>query len=151
MRQGLDSWCVGRNNTIDRALARNIIVVIARQPTSPSVIIKNQIEYEVEDILDSKILRKRLFYLVKWKGYPISDNSWEPAYHLLNSKELIQEFHSQYPDKPSAPLPSIPTTTPKKKRGRPKKVNFVGTCFTFYSSDSPSSAFSGLIIASACV
>ena len=45
------------------------------QLISPSVIIKNQIEYEMEDILDSKILRKRLFYLVKWKNYPISDNS----------------------------------------------------------------------------
>ena len=122
------------------------------QPTPPPVIIKNQVEYEVEDILDSKILRKRLFYLIKWKGYPISDNSWEPAYHLLNSKELIQEFHSQYPDKPSAPLPSIPTaTTPKKKRGRPKKVNFAGTCFTFYLPNSPLSASSGLTIASACV
>ena len=122
------------------------------QPPSPPVIIKNQIEYEVEDILDSKILRKRLFYLIKWKGYPISDNSWEPAYHLLHSKDLIQEFHSQYPDKPSAPLPSIPTESrPKRNRGRPKKVNFVGTCFTFYTSDSPISASSGFIIASACV
>ena len=45
------------------------------QPPPPPVIIKNQIEYEVEDILDSKFLRKRLFYLIKWKGYPISDNS----------------------------------------------------------------------------
>ena len=124
------------------------------QSISPSVIIKNQIEYEVEDILDSKILRKRLFYLVKWKNYPISDNSWEPAFHLLNSKDLIQEFHSRYPNKPSAPLPSISipiAITPKRKRGRPKKVNFVGICFTFYPSDSPSSAFFGLIIASACV
>ena len=122
------------------------------QPSSPSVIIKNQIEYEVEDILDSKILCKHLFYLVKWKDYPISNNSWEFVYHLLNSKELIQDFHSQYPDKPSAPLPSIPTDSrPKRKRGRPKKVNFVDTSFTFYSSDSPVSAFSGLIIASACV
>ena len=122
------------------------------QPPPPPVIIKNQIEYEVEDILDSKFLRKRLFYLIKWKGYPISDNSWEPISHLLNSRDLIQYFHSWYPNKPSMPLPSSAPKFIPKKRGRPKrKVNFVGTTIRFHLPDSPISAAHGFTVSSACV
>jgi len=46
------------------------------QEPPPPVIIENEIEYEVEEILDSKLLRQCLWNLVKWKGYPHSENSW---------------------------------------------------------------------------
>src|SRR5213078_2283608 len=36
------------------------------QPPPPSVVVDNEVEYEVEEVLDSKVSRKRLFYLVKW-------------------------------------------------------------------------------------
>ena len=32
-----------------------------------------------------------MHYLVEWKGYPTSDNSWEPEKNL-NVDELIAEF-----------------------------------------------------------
>jgi len=69
-------------------------------PPPPIVVTDNGEEWEVEQILDSKISHRRLFYLVKWQGYPISDNSWEPAANLKHSPELIKAFHSQYPSKP---------------------------------------------------
>lgn len=35
-------------------------------------------EYEVEDIVDVRIVKNKPKYLVKWKGFPDSENTWEP-------------------------------------------------------------------------
>ena len=61
-------------------------------------------EYEVADILDSRIRRHRLQYLVQWKGFENTAESttWEPADHLANSPALVSAFHQKYPDKPRA-------------------------------------------------
>jgi hypothetical protein len=56
-------------------------------------------EYEVEDILDSKFFGKTLKYLVKWKGYPDHDNSWEPESSLEHCPEILSDFKSKYPNK----------------------------------------------------
>ena len=53
---------------------------------------KSSIEYEVENILDRKHENGEKFYLVKWKGFDSSENSWEPIRNLIHSKELIKEF-----------------------------------------------------------
>lgn len=66
----------------------------------PPDIINDAPEYEVEEILDSKIYRKKLYYLVHWKGYDISERTWEPTENLENAKELVSKFHHQNPSKP---------------------------------------------------
>ena len=104
------------------------------QPPPQPIIVDNQVEFEAEDVLDSKIMRKRLFYLVKWKGYPVSDTSWEPAPNLANAKDLVDSFHAKYPNKPSAPLTAPPPNV-KKKRRSGRKVNFVGVSTVFYFSE----------------
>ncbi|CAB1456976.1 unnamed protein product [Pleuronectes platessa] len=49
-------------------------------------------EYEVEFLCDYKKTKEEEFYLVKWRGFPESDNSWEPKKNLKCPK-LIKQFH----------------------------------------------------------
>ena len=53
-------------------------------------------EYEVEKIIDMKQMGRwrKMHYLVKWKGNPTSDNSWEPRENI-HADELIKEFQSR--------------------------------------------------------
>ena len=57
-------------------------------------------QYKVEQVLDEHIYGhwKRKQYLVKWKGYPNSDNEWLDAKDMENAQELIAEFHNSNPD-----------------------------------------------------
>ncbi len=59
----------------------------------PPDLVNDQEEYEVEKILDSQHhSRKRaLQYLVKWKGYPDSDNKWV-GHKDVHAPEAIKEF-----------------------------------------------------------
>lgn len=66
----------------------------------PLDIINNIEEYEVEEIVDSKMYRGKLKYLVHWKGYPIEERTWEPIKNLSNSQEYIDEFHKKHPSAP---------------------------------------------------
>jgi RNase H-like domain found in reverse transcriptase/Reverse transcriptase (RNA-dependent DNA polymerase)/Integrase zinc binding domain/Chromo (CHRromatin Organisation MOdifier) domain/Integrase core domain len=103
------------------------------QPPPPPVTINRQPEFEVEEVLNSKIEYRKLYYLVKWKGYSVSDNSWEPPSHLKHCQDLVRDFHSRYPDKPG------PTSA---RRQRKRKVNFIGTQVRYYSPILPPSSIS---------
>ena len=70
------------------------------RPLPSPIVVKSESEYEVEEILDSKYHYKRLFYLVKWKGYNPCDNSWEPTSFVKNAPHLIKAFHAKYPRRP---------------------------------------------------
>ena len=79
------------------------------QPPPPPVEINDDIEYEIAEILDSKIDNRRkckLLYFVRWAGYEGTDeeNSWLPANELDHAQEVVMDFHSRYPNKPG-PLP----------------------------------------------
>ena len=62
--------------------------------------IDNNLEYEVENILDSRIRWHHLEYLVLWKGYDLSECTWELASNLQNAPNKIVAFHRTYSHKP---------------------------------------------------
>ncbi|MBW0577936.1 hypothetical protein O181_117651 [Austropuccinia psidii MF-1] len=68
----------------------------------PPVLVEEQEEWEVAQVLDSKLKRGNLWYLVEWKGFSEDPErtTWEPASSLTNSPDLVKDFNSLYPDKP---------------------------------------------------
>ncbi len=51
-------------------------------------------EYEVEEIVESMIDADTMehMYLVKWKNYSASDNTWEPKKNLKGSLDIVRKF-----------------------------------------------------------
>ena len=51
-------------------------------------------EFEVEDILDKKVISGKNLYKVKWRGYSNEECTWEPAVHLSNAWGLVERFEN---------------------------------------------------------
>jgi len=70
-----------------------------QQDPPPPISIQGQDEWVVKEVLDSRIRRNKLEYLVDWDGWSPSDRTWEPASYLENSNILVNEFHAKYPER----------------------------------------------------
>ncbi len=64
---------------------------------SKSIVIKDEDEWEINDILNSRRYRRRLQYRVKWKSYD-NDLNWYNADgdEFMNAQEVIDDFHIKY-------------------------------------------------------
>jgi RNase H-like domain found in reverse transcriptase/Reverse transcriptase (RNA-dependent DNA polymerase)/Integrase zinc binding domain/Chromo (CHRromatin Organisation MOdifier) domain len=86
----------------------------------PPAIIDGEEEYEVAQVLDSRIRNRKLEYLVDWKDYGPDDRTWELANTLKKANERVKAFRDRYPQRPS--VKDIPTTSPRRSsasgRGR---------------------------------
>ena len=77
-------------------------------------------EYKVEAIWDSAVYGREsesghlsgLYYLIAWKRYSEEKNIWKPASTVQYLKKLLNSFHKNYLDKPTAVFPSINTAPP---------------------------------------
>jgi len=63
---------------------------IPLQTTETSV--ESDKEYQVENILEKRMISGKTHYLVKWKGYNTSENTWELKENLLNCVRTLQQF-----------------------------------------------------------
>jgi hypothetical protein len=73
-------------------------------PPPPPDIVNEHEEYKVLEVMDSKLYRGQLKYLIQWKGYPERHEwTWEPLANLENAQDAIKDFHRAHP---SAPRPT---------------------------------------------
>ena len=79
-----------------------------RHPPPPAMLFDGSIEYEVERIIDHRErrvgrknsegerTRVKREYLVRWKGYDASHDTWEPEQNLTNCSETLELYWSSY-------------------------------------------------------
>ena len=76
------------------------------QPPPPPVFVDGEPEFEIAEILDSKVTQWhhncKLLYLVCWTRYAGTDEetSWILSMELGNTPELVMDYHAAYPAKP---------------------------------------------------
>jgi hypothetical protein len=58
--------------------------------------VNNEEQYEVEAVTAHKCVRGKLRFLVKWKGYPSSENTWQTEEDLKDTSEILQIYITQY-------------------------------------------------------
>src|SRR5258708_10750105 len=64
----------------------------------PPYLIQGVEEYKVEHLINHQRhgRSRTLQYFVKWKGYPESDNTWEPVQNI-HAPDLLKKYHQRYP------------------------------------------------------
>ncbi|KAG8278181.1 hypothetical protein J6590_027441 [Homalodisca vitripennis] len=86
--------------------------------------------YEVEKLIDSREVRGKTQFLVRWKGYSRADDTWEDEKDL-NCPELLQKFKAENTNAKSKPKKRSASKSPskapaKKAKSSPKKDYEVG-------------------------
>jgi len=59
-------------------------------------IVDGKEEWVVEEILDSRMVNRKLHYLLKWEGFGVEHNSWEP-WDNVHASELVVDFYWRHP------------------------------------------------------
>ena len=63
----------------------------------PPIEITDEKEWEVQEVIASRLTRSRLFYRIKWAGYD-EDLDWYPAFNLANAPHKLRDYHLANPN-----------------------------------------------------
>eukprot|EP01119_Soliformovum_irregulare_P006695 TRINITY_DN1899_c1_g1_i3.p1 TRINITY_DN1899_c1_g1~~TRINITY_DN1899_c1_g1_i3.p1 ORF type:complete len:555 (+),score=187.82 TRINITY_DN1899_c1_g1_i3:70-1734(+) len=87
---------------------------------------ESQDEFDVDCIVDAKMVKGKKMYLVKWVGYSDSENTWEPLKNLNHCWDKIQHFQEnrkKSPKKRSRTEDVIPKASPsRRKKLEPEEI-----------------------------
>jgi len=59
-------------------------------------IVDGEEEWVVKEIMDSQMVNRKLRYLVKWEGFGVEHNSWEP-WDNVHAPALVADFYRRHP------------------------------------------------------
>ncbi|XP_068651220.1 chromo domain-containing protein LHP1-like [Aristolochia californica] len=79
--------------------------------------------YEIEEIRRKRIRKGKTQYLIKWRGWPESANTWEPYENLKSCIDVIEAFEESVGSKSTRKRKRKlggPHVLSKRKRGTPK-------------------------------
>ena len=65
------------------------------KPPPPPELVDGEEHYVVEKVLDSRLMRGRLHFLVKWEGYSYEENTWV-AEEDMAAPAKVQEFYQSH-------------------------------------------------------
>ena len=93
----------------------------------PPTLIGSEEEYEVEAIVSHKGSPGRRKYLTAWKGYPASENTWEPENNLRHAQQILGDYKWTYLLRTLKTIPClIPADEnpekPQRKSNRPPSI-----------------------------
>ena len=61
-------------------------------PKPPAELIEDEPEWEVDRILRHRKRNHKFEYYVLWKGYPITEATWEPEENLEHAQDAISDY-----------------------------------------------------------
>uniref|UniRef100_A0A803JWS4 Integrase catalytic domain-containing protein n=1 Tax=Xenopus tropicalis TaxID=8364 RepID=A0A803JWS4_XENTR len=82
----------------------------------PPLLVEGQPEYEIQEFLDSRLVRGKLQYLTRWKGFGPEENSWVSV-EDIKADCLRRQFHIRFPEKPGGPV------APPREGGNVMKIH----------------------------
>jgi hypothetical protein len=102
----------------------------------PSIIEEGVEHYDVKEIMDSRLRRGKLQYLVQWEGFPERHEwTWEPVANVEHVTESIDKFHASNPSAPRPvnlsaihfiPFPELLSPTNNRNHGWVNGIKDVG-------------------------
>src|SRR5450755_1958246 len=72
------------------------------QEPQPPIVIDSEEEWEVQEVLASRLRRGKLYYQINWVGYD-DDLTWYPASDIKYSPTKLYDFYLSNPDQPGPP------------------------------------------------